>query len=120
MWRATIKTIATIEGFSIGITGLIWGARVAEDSPGMMFLIFLITALIILVTLAPMMILAEISEGVEDLRADIMALERKIEGKTSKIDKQVHLPQNNWKCSNCGRENPATSVRCSCGWGKGE
>ncbi|MBR3575913.1 MAG: TMEM14 family protein [Clostridia bacterium] len=122
MWRGIVRVTSIISGIVLGISGLVGSLRIASENPFLALIALAVTAVAVFVSIAPAMLIAEISEDVEDIKNEIRYLENKIiklesqkEGSSSSV-----IKNGGWRCNNCGKANPITITRCSCGTAKGE
>lgn len=142
MWRKIVRVASIISGVLLGISGLAWSLRIFSADPFVGLIALAATVLAVLVSIAPAMLLVEISEGVEDLRGEIRYLQEKLNKAESNIKGTIEQSEGKkpeervsggnknygtssskageWSCRNCGKINPAIITRCSCGTVKGE
>lgn len=142
MWRGIVRVTSIISGIVLGISGLVGSLRIASENPFLALIALAATVLAVLVSIAPAMLLVEISEDVEDLRGEIRYLQEKLNKAESNIKGTIeqsegrkpeeHVSGGNknygtrpskpgeWACRKCGKTNPAIITRCSCGTVKGE
>ncbi len=142
MWRKTVRVASIISGILIGISGLGWALRIFGSDPFIGLIALAATVLAVLVSIAPAMLLVEISEDVEDLRGEIRYLQEKLNKAESNIKGTIEQSEGRktedsvsggnkiyrtssskpgeWSCRKCGKTNPAIITRCSCGTVKGE
>ena len=78
MWRGIVRVTSIIAGIVLGISGLVGSLRILGDDPFIGLIALAATVLAVLVSIAPAMLLVEISEEVEDLRGEIRYLQEKL------------------------------------------
>lgn len=136
-----MRVASIISGGLLGISGLVWSLRIFSANPFIGLVALAATVLAVLVSIAPAMLLVDISEEVEDLRGEIRYLQEKLnkaesnikgtieqsEGRkpeervlSNKVSGTSSLKAGEWACRKCGKINPAIITRCSCGTVKGE
>ena len=144
MWRGIVRVTSIIAGIVLGISGLVGSLRIASENPFLAMVALAVTVVAVLVSIAPAMLIVEISEDVEDLRGEIRYLQEKLNKTESKISEKIEQSENkppverifsessrtgtrntskrpgDWTCKRCGKTNQAIITRCSCGAAKGE